>query len=181
MNSSTARSHIYLSGPAVDKWLQLGPVLAPPWAPADPLCTRLGTASWPPQQHHSVGAGGCTLHPSLALPRPTPFQQDPLPQHCGHRINTSLPGSSVTSCWGCRDAQGGAEGLQNPRQGAHVLAWTSRAPALHWGKAGERGPGLNSFCMLIPHLSQIVPGLMLTLPHTSGVKAPLYCYYRERR
>lgn len=77
----------HLSGPAVDKWLQSGPVLAPTWAPADSLCAWLSAARWSPQQHHGAGAGRGTSHPSLALPRPACFQQDTQPQHRGHRIN----------------------------------------------------------------------------------------------
>uniref|UniRef100_A0A674H9G1 Galactosidase beta 1 like n=1 Tax=Taeniopygia guttata TaxID=59729 RepID=A0A674H9G1_TAEGU len=69
VDQDTAQSHLHhLPGTAVDKWLQLGPVLDLSWAPADPLCAWLGAARWPPQQHYSAGARRGTSRSSLALP-----------------------------------------------------------------------------------------------------------------
>lgn len=69
VDQDTAQSHLHhLPGNAVDKWLQPGPVLELPWAPADPVCAWLGAAHWPPQQHHSAGARRGTSHCPPALP-----------------------------------------------------------------------------------------------------------------
>ncbi|XP_048809261.1 beta-galactosidase-1-like protein isoform X3 [Lagopus muta] len=65
---SMAQSYLHLPGPAVDKWLQSGPVLAPSRTPANPLCAWLDTVCWLPQQHHGAGARGGTPQPLPALP-----------------------------------------------------------------------------------------------------------------
>uniref|UniRef100_A0A8C3CZZ7 Galactosidase beta 1 like n=1 Tax=Cairina moschata TaxID=8855 RepID=A0A8C3CZZ7_CAIMO len=88
-----AQPRLLLAGPAVDKRLQPGPLLAPPRAPADPLCAWLSPACRLPQQHHGAGAGGGSSQPLPALPRPAPSQQHPQPQHLDCRINAGLPGA----------------------------------------------------------------------------------------
>ncbi|XP_052530855.1 beta-galactosidase-1-like protein isoform X3 [Tympanuchus pallidicinctus] len=65
---SMAQSYFHLPGPAVDKWLQSGPVLAPSRTSANPLCAWLDTVCWLPQQHHGAGARGGTPQPLPALP-----------------------------------------------------------------------------------------------------------------
>uniref|UniRef100_A0A8B9TXS0 Galactosidase beta 1 like n=1 Tax=Anas zonorhyncha TaxID=75864 RepID=A0A8B9TXS0_9AVES len=88
-----AQPRLPLAGPAVDKRLQPGPLLAPPRAPADPLCAWLSPACRLPQQHHGAGAGGSSSQPLPALPRPAPSQQHPQPQHLDCGINAGLPGA----------------------------------------------------------------------------------------
>lgn len=123
MDQDTAQCHLRpLPGTAVDKWLQLGPVLDPSWATADPLCAWLGAARWAPQQHYSAGARRGTSHSSLALPRPAPLQQDTWLQHHGHRVNTA-------GHWPCLSrGQGrwqGADEALGLRKVAQVPAQTS--------------------------------------------------------
>ena len=155
-------------------WAGTGPAVGPSRPSSCPArCCMLAAPttsqcwSWrghPPPLSCSSSTDLFSTEPSAAAPQPQN-------KHRGarHRHHFSL---GLRRWQGAGEAQGRAEGLQGPRKGAHVLAWTSRAPALLWGQAGSvlrrKGPRNILFCMLIPHSSQIIPVLMLTLPMPRG-------------